>query len=502
MKCIIADDERLVRYSIQDMLEEIADAGVAWFDEICQAVNGKELLQQVSLRQPELVFVDIRMPLLNGLEAIEQGRILSPQTQWIILTGYAEFDYAKRAVALGALDYLLKPASKSDIERVVKLALSNVADKRAQEQLSLEHRLLGLLQDTFSEDPELPSDTSYTGMVLTLDSPMTLGQTNQFQKNAMLALRQWLRTAPEFSSTGAVALLDDGNMVCVVSSSTVEVLEKDGARLSVKCVEFPEHPSVADFDSGGQAKERGPALFTVFLLDKKESSLTALINALSSLSREAWLRLPGGMGKVIDASLRESLAGTYSGKRNLFASLDRAMRNRDMEPAGPVQLLKQNRSQLESCWPGSELCQYFELYSGLDLSQDKEKPALDQCMDWCSRNMLPDSVANESAKRRHLVQRAIDILAEQYTNEIGLAQVADLMGITPNYLSSEFNRIMGESFSQYVTKLRMKKAEELIRSGSLTVKEVAARVGYVSSRHFGSLFKKYYGHVPSEHVSR
>ena len=45
MKCIIADDERLVRYSIQDMLEEIAEAGIAWFDQISQVVNGKELLR-------------------------------------------------------------------------------------------------------------------------------------------------------------------------------------------------------------------------------------------------------------------------------------------------------------------------------------------------------------------------------------------------------------------------------------------------------------------------
>lgn len=87
MKCIIADDERLVRYSIQDMLEEIADAGIVWFDEITQAVNGKDLLNQVRIGQPELVFVDIRMPQLNGLDAIEKGRTLSPHTQWIILTG-------------------------------------------------------------------------------------------------------------------------------------------------------------------------------------------------------------------------------------------------------------------------------------------------------------------------------------------------------------------------------------------------------------------------------
>jgi two-component system response regulator YesN len=178
MKCIIADDEHLVRFSIQDMLEEIADAGLLWFEELRQAVDGQDLLRQVALAQPDLAFVDIRMPGQSGLDAIDLGRRLSPHTQWIILTGYADFDYAKRAVALGALDYLLKPASRADIERVVLLALSNFTDRRAREQLALEHRMLGLLQDTFSEDPELATDMLYTGLVLVLDTPYDPGKSN------------------------------------------------------------------------------------------------------------------------------------------------------------------------------------------------------------------------------------------------------------------------------------------------------------------------------------
>ncbi|MDX9958392.1 MAG: response regulator [Spirochaetia bacterium] len=225
MKCIIADDERLVRYSIQDMLEEIADAGVAWFDAISQVVNGKDLLAQVRVVQPELVFVDIRMPLLSGLDAMEKGRELSPCTQWIILTGYAEFEYAKRAIALGALDYLLKPASRSDIERIVRLALSRLADRRIQEQMALEHRILGILQDIFSEDPESPSDTTYAGLLLTLDSPLLLKDTSVMQKQVQQNLRSWLRLKLPSSCIGGVAVLDDGNMICVVSAPSENELQ-------------------------------------------------------------------------------------------------------------------------------------------------------------------------------------------------------------------------------------------------------------------------------------
>jgi len=489
MKCIIADDEHLVRFSIQDMLEEIADAGLLWFEELRQAVDGQDLLRQVALAQPDLVFADIRMPGLSGLDAIEQGRRLSPHTQWIILTGYAEFDYARRAIALGALDYLLKPASRADIERVVQLALSNVADRRAQEQLALEHRMLGLLQDTFSEDPGLSTDTMYTGLVLVLDTPYDLKATSLLQQRTLHDLRQWLRSATPATSLAGMAVLDDGNLICILSSSIADAaLESDCRAVAARMVAAA--PGCAD---AGIAR-------TVFLLDHVESSLTAALQSLGQLSRDASLRLAGGLGQIIDAATRESLSQVYAPERKQLALLDKAMRNRELEPSTLLQLLRQNRPQLEGLWGRSSLGQFFKVQSALEIGSLDPGAALETCIAWCASGLLPAAPDHESTKRRQLVQRALDILAEQYTKEIGLAQVADLLGITPNYQSSEFNRVMGVSFSQYVTRLRMKEADALIRSGGLTVKEVASRVGYVSSRHFAALFKKNFGHIPSEHA--
>jgi len=488
MQCIIADDEHLVRFSIQDMLEEIADAGLLWFEQISQAVDGQDLLGQVELVRPDLVFVDIRMPGINGLDAIEQGRRLSPHTQWIILTGYAEFDYAKRAIALGALDYLLKPASRSDIERVVQSALSNFADRRAQEQLAFEHRMLGLLQDTFSEDPELSAGTLYSGLVLVLDTPDDLRKASLLQQRTLHDMRLWLRSFAPVASLAGMAVLDDGNLICVLSSRVAE------SGLETDCRVVADH--VIAPTPGGS--EPVPAR-TVFLLDHVDASLTAALHALGQLSRDASLRLAGGLGRIIDAAGREALAQRYAADQKLLALLDKAVRNRELEPAALLQALRQNRTQLEKLWPGSSLHQFFTIQSSLDISADEPGAALDACIAWCANGLLPSAPDHESARRRKLVQRALDTIAEQYTKEIGLAQVADLLGITPNYLSSEFNRVMGESFSQYVTRLRMKEADALIRSGGLTIKEVASRVGYVSSRHFAALFKKNFGHVPSEH---
>jgi len=351
MKCIIADDEHLVRFSIQDMLEEIADSGSLWFEEIHQAVDGQDLLRQVAAAQPDLVFVDIRMPLVNGLDAIEQGSRLSPHTQWIILTGYAEFDYAKRAIALGALDYLLKPASRADIERVVRLALSHFADRRAQEQLALEHRMLGLLQDTFSEDPDLGTDSRYAGLVLVIDTPCDLGEASALQRRILHDARAWLRTDSAVVCLAGMAVLDDGNPVCVLSSHAAD------PGLEAACRAVADRLASASDGEGESEIAR-----TVFLLGRVEPTLTSALRSLGQLSRDASLRIAGGLGRIVDADRREELSRRFAAERKMLAGLDKAMRDRELEPSDLLQLLKQNRAQLEKLWVSSALDRFFAVH--------------------------------------------------------------------------------------------------------------------------------------------
>lgn len=113
MRVLVADDEKLSRVSLISMLEESErDISIAG-----EATNGEDLLNALSKMQPDVAFVDIRMPKMNGLEAIERGRKLSPHTQWVILSGFSEFDYARKALSLGAFMYLLKPLGMEGWER-------------------------------------------------------------------------------------------------------------------------------------------------------------------------------------------------------------------------------------------------------------------------------------------------------------------------------------------------------------------------------------------------
>ena len=124
MKIIIADDEEYVRFELRELLLEIHPDL-----EITEAVNGTELLKEFNHNSFDAAFVDIKMPGFSGLEAIEKVESRYLNTEWIILTGYSDFEYAKKAITLRITEYLLKPVSKKELYQVLIKIEENLAQK-------------------------------------------------------------------------------------------------------------------------------------------------------------------------------------------------------------------------------------------------------------------------------------------------------------------------------------------------------------------------------------
>lgn len=110
-RILIADDEGIVRDSLQFIIEKN-------FGDECQtaiARNGRQAIETAESFRPDIVLLDIQMPGLNGLKAMEEIRSQNPKVKALILTAYDNFDYAKEALRLGAVDYLMKPINKKVI---------------------------------------------------------------------------------------------------------------------------------------------------------------------------------------------------------------------------------------------------------------------------------------------------------------------------------------------------------------------------------------------------
>ncbi len=115
IRIVIADDEQLVRTSVQIALTQIN----AKTEVVGQASNGKEALEQVQKLKPDILITDIKMPLMSGLELIKQLRRENEELSIIIISGFADFNYAKEAIRYGVTGYILKPIKTQDMQEAI-----------------------------------------------------------------------------------------------------------------------------------------------------------------------------------------------------------------------------------------------------------------------------------------------------------------------------------------------------------------------------------------------
>lgn len=116
IRVALADDHEIVRYGIKTVLEDDPDIQVIW-----EASDGVETIEKMKSVQPDVLVVDIRMPLMNGLEVAQRLKQEDPSLKIIMLTMHDDSEYILKAVQYGADGYLLKDTSKSEFHKAVRL---------------------------------------------------------------------------------------------------------------------------------------------------------------------------------------------------------------------------------------------------------------------------------------------------------------------------------------------------------------------------------------------
>lgn len=144
-KIFIIDDEPMIIKGLKEL--------VPWNDIGCEVIgvakNGQAGLEAIQDLSPNIVISDIRMPKLSGLEMIEAIRQVNQDIKFIILTGHRDFDYAKKAINLGVVKYLLKPTNIEDIKGAVAEAMVMLDEEHAKDDdiKALREKLAQMAQD-------------------------------------------------------------------------------------------------------------------------------------------------------------------------------------------------------------------------------------------------------------------------------------------------------------------------------------------------------------------
>lgn len=524
LKILIADDEPGVIQLIRQLIAPELPVHI-----IAEASNGKEAYEKLVQLHPDIVITDIRMPGMSGMEFVEKAKEHHLQTEFILVSGYKDFDYARSAIRLGVADYLIKPIEQDELNRLIqgicdkhqhssqiqeKLALAE--EKLARHQSFLRKEFLLKQADCLERQisPEnmdsyttvfLQEEGYYQAVILKLDSLDVSLEALYAQKNA--------ERLSAFCAEKIAPYCRELEIVCVGSRAYLLLNFLDNIqkqRIQEVVCEWlqQQNTNPQEFTLTAAIGGQVPHLLQFF-----ESMLTA--------DQMLWERLRQGSGRFLlyrrenAAYFREPeeayeirnelqkgifLLNSQLVEQTVFCHLQKiqaqgtsvyALKNQ------AYRILDTITGIIRANEPNCPLQEPKKLIEQLDLCV-KEVQIPDLCVVYC-RNAMEVCIQYKSHGISLAVKEVQRYLTEHYREEVNLDKIASQIGFTGAYISTIFKKETGMTLTNYLIDLRLERAKELIRTTNLTINEVAHEVGYMDTRHFSKLFIKTVGIKPIEY---
>lgn len=528
-KIMIGDDEGIVIDALTFIINR-------HFKNMCiieSAKTGRSVIELAETMHPDIAFMDIQMPGINGIEAMKQIKKSNPNTIFIVISAYDKFDYAREALNIGALDYLNKPIDQKEIVEILEKAMKKVDGEREkrsrdlmiQEKLEtvvpiIESGLIYsvLFQENYADDTEnfkrllgIETNMGYMMVIECGDSQEgghltnTVGASVRVQPHYK-ELREIIKE--HFSCVVGPMM---ANMVIVFLPCEEGALggeEEYGER-----IEVIEHAR----RMARKLKTRLDAQFRVGIgsvqkLGEAETSYMEAMNSLRlSTGSVAHVRdLPIGCDYEEDYPVeteRALLEKTEGGDVNGVVS--EAGRFFDwMTERYPESIMDIKLKALELVlW--AEHISYesggmtYHFKSRHDYLQTIiEMKDYEQLRSWFLTK-IQEACRNVATKKEKsstsIVGRAKEYIRNHYQKDISLDDVSREVNISPYYFSKLFKEETGENFIEYVTAARMERAKELLDSTDKSMKEICVEIGYADPNYFSRSFKKNIGVTPTEY---
>ena len=513
---LIVDDEEPVLESYEFMLnafsegisEDVSEGGAVCeggenkspFTLAGKARTGYEALRLIHEKEPDIVFMDINIPGIDGLAVLEDVYKKYPRLVCILSTAYERFDLARRAIPLGVFAYLVKPVSKklffSTLENVlVKLrSLPPENSEYSDPRLALLRRDIWTIMDEqqwawYRETLALPSDYGFT-LVAELEHGMEIWGERIAEQLSL----KYHCTFDVMLNRGIFLISEDLDPE-LFRRKTIALLKK-------------QLGAVTWYFGLGKCY-RGPELYHSCM--EALAELTAQRQGIDTWS---------AVSKKI-AMLRQKIGILSSEEtKSLFASVWEPLFSEDFNTAKlrMVSLFTLLLDDLYGCWSASSgkntgvfsqpqspeqmpATELSSVHIPLDPAEIMELPDLDAWKRWAELNfeklVLQAKLERQGNYPLPLV-KALSFIRENYIRGIQLSDTAEAAQVSTAHLSRLFAEHLKTNFIDYLTALRINEAERLLKEKPVTVKEAAIASGYQDPNYFSKLFKKVKGILPTE----
>ncbi|MDQ0233628.1 response regulator transcription factor [Metabacillus malikii] len=507
-RILIADDEALERQGLELMITRAMPGEFEFF----HAENGRKAIELAEQERPDIIFMDIKMPGIQGIEALREINKLLPHVKTVLVTAYDQFSYAKEALALGVSEYLLKPKKKQEVIEVVTKLLEKIDAERQQRKVELIQKetisqlqplveseiclmiMMKLVADTdFDELNELMKMRINRGYSLVISLQLLEKRTNNEKQSLYTAIKNYIKHHDNDCLVSPLM----GNRITLFSAAQKRGMYIDESKVFAESIQqFMAKYEIDTVIGIGNIGEG---------IEGLRKSYYEATTALSSYHKAAAIRHyteykndnKNDTQLDIEAELLTVMSkGNVNEAITIFHQAFDSYINRtnaDFQQCRSevIGLLLSLKKQLLRQGVKVEGIGHFE--DTTDLEQLKHIAEI-------TLHLLVEALDKDKENGTEaLIERAKCFIEEHYATDLHMEKIAELINLSPYYFSKLFKKQEGITFIEYVTQVRIEKAKSLLLDGSRSLKEICFLVGYNDPNYFSRVFKKVTNLSPTEY---
>lgn len=527
-KIIVADDEAIFR----EYMRTLIDWEQHGFRICCEARNGIEALEMINVHKPDIALVDINMPYLDGLSLVQKINELQEDMAIILITGHSEFEYARKAVKLGVVDYILKPFRKEELLMTllkIKGSLQRLHDEKDEEKSYLNlmrERLLNILisgELKASEDEIMiqlkrfsivPSSSYFVVASIEVDNMYSMWNDAEEILLWKFAISNILIEVMDFENKHIVFNGPEGRIIAIVELDKYkedETKESEGVyidkfrhvcKLVKKYLKFTITIGIGN-PVNGIRNIRDSYLESLAALQNKVIAIGSKVLLFSDLGTES-MSIGFYQNEVNEKLILALRTNSSEDITRLLSDVFKFMKDKKLSfeyvfsvVMGLVSLCLSYINEIDKNVDkvfGKDFSPYIEI---------RNKTSLDALYKWTVEifeKTLAFSEESRYTKSKVIVDSVREYIEKNYHNSsLSVEGIACEFYINSSYLRRIFRKELDMSVNDYIVDIRMQKAKELIGHGNTRLSDISEMVGYNDTGYFSKSFKKKFGFSPSEY---
>lgn len=477
---LIVEDEKMIRQGIKTMIQR---SGVP-VEVIMECNNGEMALEVLKEQKIDVMFTDIRMPKMDGIELVKRMQSLPHVPLTVAISGYDDFSYAVEMLRNGVREYILKPIEREKITEILKKLDAEIESQqekvKSKRELGYQQMKHLMLLDSTGEEEVRTLEKQYE---------------KEFYEGSYVVCCQNERAQADMQTENYIYLKNiEGNDVFIVREDDIELLLKNELNHGYAGVSQP-HRGLGELRAGYlEALEQRKRAFcqnkTVARMGEEEHIPEKLVQEALKLTGDA-ARLQ--RVQLIGTDRREELERVW---RQFFFEV----KNGRITP-------EQYENCMEEFFRDTAKTYRNAVEEDTDLLKEYRELFQENCINEYEEKLLPWILALHERinsqldvnRNRQKIQLAVSYIEENYAKDLNMAVVSNYISMNYSLFSYSFKQYTGSNFVNYLKDIRMREAKKLLAETDKRIIEISQEVGYDNEKHFMKIFKASCGVSPSEY---